>query len=288
MIHPKFLSQALEFILVESKAFLQDLENGEIIESQGAGFGGLNADTEIRADKQLGEYVLQTLQTSAKDLNVGLITIEGFDPVIADGLFWYAVDPLDGSLNYKLRNNTIGLPYTCAITVLQKCKDAIFSDVVAAGVIDLRSGDLFIAHKEGHGYKSFVNDMPAKTTDTNSVDISSAIAIGEMYYPENRQLLIDIFKGQKGWLRNPGSAAYEMALVASGTAFVYICDRQKQHELGAGYALVKGAGGVVVDFEGKDLADTGFLFNTQTPVVLAANETIAQEIIDRIKQSNAK
>lgn len=73
-----------------------------------------------------------------------------------------------------------------------------------------------------------------------------------------------------------------MALVASGQAVAFICDRQKMHELGAGYALVKGAGGVVVDFEGNDLGPKEYDFNKQMPVILAANKNIVDQLIELI------
>jgi fructose-1,6-bisphosphatase/inositol monophosphatase family enzyme len=103
-----------------------------------------------------------------------------------------------------------------------------------------------------------------------------------MYYPDNRQRLARAFAGEKGWLRSCGSAAYEMALVASGTAVAFVCGSQKQHELGAGYALVKGAGGVAVDWDGRDLGVRTYDFKTQTPVVLACNMAIADQILERL------
>ncbi|MEZ4179916.1 MAG: hypothetical protein R3B41_00135 [Candidatus Doudnabacteria bacterium] len=63
-----------------------------------------------------------------------------------------------------------------------------------------------------------------------------------------------------------------------------ICDRQKLHELGFGYAAVLGAGGVVCDFDGNPLDDVVFDFNAQQDVILAANKKIADGILDKIAQ----
>ncbi|HRH31779.1 MAG TPA: inositol monophosphatase family protein, partial [bacterium] len=103
--------------------------------------------------------------------------------------------------------------------------------------------------------------------------------------PENREKVFRAFSDVKGWLRSPGSAAYEMASVASGQAAAFICDRQKQHELGAGYALVKGAGGVAVDWDGQDLGSRVYDFKTQTPVILAANRQIADQLLELLNRS---
>jgi fructose-1,6-bisphosphatase/inositol monophosphatase family enzyme len=266
-------------------SIISNLKDGGATVKAGGAFGDAQNDTEILADQAIGKAIMYYLKHFFKDQPelVGRISIEGFeDQNFGDG-YWWAVDPLDGSLNYKTRGNTIGLPYSTCITVLKKASGATFSDIIAAGVIDLRRRDKWIVSKKpDQSFKTSINNIPAATLEANVLDLGRMIVIGEFYYPENRQKLAQIFSGQKGWLRNPGSAAYEMALVSSGQAAAYICDRQKQHELGAGYALVKGAGGVAVDFAGNDLGYTSYTFKNQTPVILAANRLIAKQILSKI------
>lgn len=260
---------------------IKDIKGGEEVISKGKGFGDLKNDTEIKADKIIGEKIAERVR---QEQGVGYLTIEGLgETVLNDDGVWVTVDPLDGSLNYALRGITIGLPYSACITVLRKKEKAVFGDVIAAGVIDLRSGDTWVAWKEGNKYFTEVNEKKLFTEQRTCLDLGQMIVVGEMYYPENRELLCRVFSGKKGWLRNPGSAAYEMALVASGGVAAFICDCQKQHELGAAFALVKGAGGVVVDFDLNDLAKENFFFNAQSSVVLAGNMKIAEEIINLMK-----
>lgn len=267
--------------LVNAYQLIQDLKNGEDVISEGSGFGSLVNDTEIKADKLIGERLVEIIK---KHEEVSYITVEGQKEIVIrdDNGIWVTADPLDGSLNYALRGGGLGLPYSACVTVLKKRNNAVFNDIIAAGVIDLRNGDIWISKKIISNYRTFFNQQFVNTTKEARLDIGKMIVIGEMYYPENRDLLCEIFSGQKGWLRNPGSAAYEMALVASGTAVAYICDRQKQHELGAAFALVKGAGGVAVDFDGVDLGAVPYLFNAQTPVLLAANWEIAKNLFFKI------
>src|SRR5574337_1082046 len=87
-----------------------NLEDGEQIERQGRAFGDLSHDTELKADRVLGTLFRDRLSELP---GVGRITIEGQgDYAIDEGDFWITVDPLDGSLNYRQRRGTLGMPYT--------------------------------------------------------------------------------------------------------------------------------------------------------------------------------
>jgi fructose-1,6-bisphosphatase/inositol monophosphatase family enzyme len=258
-------------------------DGGKIIH-QGAGFGDLKNDTEIKLDREIGEKIRDLIWKSTNgkaSVSVeGLDTIEGKNPNL-----WYCVDPLDGSLNYRKRGLSLGAPYTICVTVLDRFEDATFSNVILGANMDYRNGDLWISERQKNGeYRTSLNGLVQKPSDALRVDLGSEIIVGEMYYPSNRRLMSEIFDGQKGYLRSFGSAAWEIASVSSGQVLAHICDQQKQHESGMGYALVKGAGGVAVNFKGEDLGDTPFDFYSQNDVIFAGNEMIAEEIVRRIKR----
>lgn len=259
--------------------------------TQGLAFGDIGQDTEIKADKILGTTILEVIE----DVSSGLptkIVIEGFDEEKRTSedkveITWY-VDPLDASLNLvkKLedpaRLSTLGLPYSTAISVFSG-ESHSFSDCLTSGVIDLRSGDTWLAEK---GKGAYLNLNPCRTSGAEKVDLGNGVIIGEFYYPQNRALLTKIFNDQKGYLRNPGSAAYEMALVASGHVDAFICDRQKSHELGTAYRLVTETDrGFVCDFEGNELGEREYNFDSQVPAILAATRELALDISQRIKTS---
>lgn len=253
----------------------------EMIIHQGTSFGDLKNDSELGIDKRLGKYFQDQLKTG-----IARISVEGLEDIRTDGEqeSWVTIDPLDGSLNFKKRCGSQGLPISSCITLLSKSgPDTCFKDIVAAGVIDLRNGDIWFSEFKESSRKTTLNSHYAKTDSSNKLDLTQQIVIAEFYYPENRERICRAFTGKKGWLRNPGSAAYEMALVANGTSIAYICDRQKQHELGAGVALVLGAGGVAVGFDGKPLTNVGYTFNQQTSVILAANQAIADQILELLQ-----
>lgn len=286
------LRNEVTWILQQAKNELAKFgTSGERIIHTGGAFGDVVDDTELEADEKLGDFLKDRLFTIAE---FGRITIESPKKeglkkdyrLDSGGDWWCTIDPLDGSLNFKQRCGTLGLPYTGVVTVLDRTDEATFANVILAAVIDYRSGDLWFAHKDAGGiYRTFCNDVPVRGIQETTLDLGRMIAFGEMYYPENREKIMRGFAGEKGWLRNPGSAAYEMAGVASGIAAAFICDRQKQHELGAAYGLVKGAGGVAIDFSGQDLGQHTFDFFSQTPVILAGNAQLGQDILRRIQRT---
>jgi len=266
-----------------AKRRLRTIKDGEGVAAEGVIYGDLLNDVEIVADIELGKIFRKFYAGQAC---TGVLTVEGQrDEQIGNGECWICIDPLDGSLNYARRGLTLGLPYTACITIFDRFLGAKFCNIIAAGVIDLRNGDIWVSVLKPTGsFRSTLNGYVLQHDQDCTLDIGSNIVFGEMYYPENRELLFNLFHGQKGYLRNPGSAAYEMAMVASGNAVAYICDRQKCHELGAAYALVKGSGGVVVDIYGNPLDDVDFIFNSQQSVVLAINQAIADEIVAALKK----
>jgi fructose-1,6-bisphosphatase/inositol monophosphatase family enzyme len=306
------LRAELTHVLWSGKEYMWGLRTGRDVVREGAAFGDLNDDTELRGDLALGAYLARMLVHRLP--RVRRVTVEGLGefPGNPAGDLWATVDPIDGSLNYLHAGGMTGLPFVTCVTLLRDSSRVTFADVVAAGVIDLRHGldDLWYSEVDvadqyttlagrlevnngwmRHQWRRLtgggLDDVgrrlkPARVLQVSNLDLAKMVVIGEFYYPENRKLMVAAFAGEKGWLRNPGSAAYEMACVASGQTAAFICDRQKQHELGAAYALVLGAGGVAVDLDGRDLGSRVYDFKTQTPVILAANQRIADQIIERL------
>ena len=263
----------------------RDNEGSKKISNKGSGFGDLSNDTDIKMDEILGNIALRKFKKSNL---FERITIEGFPEEVnndSTSNFWVCVDPLDGSLNYKTSIGSVGLPYAAAITVLNKSANTKFKNIVFAGIIDLRTGDTVTAIRKGKTVVTEFNGVKfkiAKGDKPKKVNLKNQIIIGENYYFKNRELLLKIFHGQDGWLRSPGSAAYEMMLTVLGVAKAIICCNQRQHELGAGYLLMKGAGGVTVNFELNDLSKESYKFNAQTPYIFAASMELAKEIYERM------
>lgn len=274
-------------VLKHAKEMLAHIQDGTAVLGSGTAFGDPERDIELMADRVVGRRLAEVLGYLPQ---VARVSVEGLPHDLmarSEGL-WVTVDPIDGSLNYKCRGEAFGFPYVCCMTAFSRFDGATFDDIVMAGVIDLRpaSHDVWIVERDAETGRcvTTLNDEPIVVPPASRLDIGSQIVIGEFYYPEHRETLVRAFAGKKGWLRNPGSAAYEMASVASGQAIAFLCDRQKQHELGAGVALVKGAGGVAVDWDGNDLAGRPYDFRTPTPAILAASRGIADDLLSLLRR----
>jgi len=261
--------------LKEVYEFLLTLEKGGDIVKEGGVFGDLKNDTVIRADEEANEVILNVLKKSGTSFKVFSEECEltiGNNPAKL-----VAIDPLDGSLNFR-RNKR--LPYAAVMAIFGSLNPR-FSDAEIAGTIDLRIGTLWLAEK---GKRCCVNGIRCQTSGKTEIDRESII-IGEFYYPKNREIITKAFGDFKGYLRNPGASAYEMTLVADGAVDLYISNQQKNHELGPAYLLIKEAGGTVIDFDGNDIGNRSYDFNAQTPVIAAATPELAENASRRIQKA---
>lgn len=286
------LIQDLSFILQCAHSTLVSIQDGDKVVRFGqGGFGALMGDTELKADRDLGLHLAKLFQELPW---VRSVTVEGLGEGIVynpKGLYDVYIDPLDGSLNYKRHvelvrkgvPNQVSLPYSTAVTIVDTVENPCFRDIVAAGIIDLRTADTIVTQK---GCDTRMNGVVVKTSPVGlgsfgDIDLKNEIVIAEGYYAKNRNVVAAKFRGIDGWVRNPGSAAYEMMLVACGYSTAYICSSQKMHELGAGYLLVTNAGGcaIATDLgEPDDLSERPYDFNTKVPVILACSKSYAEKI----------
>lgn len=261
------------------KAHTFSTQEGQIVRS-GSGFGEAQSDTEILADEILGDVVTDILSQDGESV----IWVEGRDPVTYGGKqipkTLFTVDPLDGSLNFRRRSGSQGFPYATVIAEFTR-RNPTFRDCTVAGVIDLRNHDEWLARK---GKGCTLNGDPCTTSTMRKVDKTlGTYIIADLYYPETRKLVAKAFTDFRGWIRAPGAAGYELALVASGSVDAFISTDQKCDVLGAAYLIITETGGVVMDFGGNDLGEFPYRFTDQIPVIAAATEELANEILERIQ-----
>lgn len=157
-------------------------------------------------------------------------------------IFW-VIDPLDGTVNFAYQ-----IPiFTVSIAACTK-------DKVLSGVIfQPMSEELFIA-EEGKG--AFLNNAPIRVSTESSLD-QAFLATGFPYNLQERSSqcispLISFL--QKGvHIRRLGSAALDLAYVASGRFDAFFEIELQPWDLAAGMLLVQEAGGMVSDYEGNHL-----------------------------------
>ncbi len=249
----------------------------------GEKFGRI-VQSDANARREIGMFFEDRLRKIHK---LGRLTIEeGPDQGRGDGV-WICIQPLDGRRNFLDRHHLIGLPFTSVFTVLDRTDRATFKDVLSAGVIDLRTGNTWTAWRDEKGaYRTVINHETAPTpAQERKIDLGTKDFFPDLFFPPTRELAAEMFRGEEGWLRSPGCASYEMACVASGIAAATLCLSQRQRELGAGYAIVKGAGGTVCDFDGRPLDDVPFDFHSKTPAICAGNTALADDLVARAKKA---
>lgn len=231
----------------------------------------------VQADEHLASKIATHLLNFA---SIRSVEIHGFGKHEAkDGDLTVLVDPLDPSFYYLRRSGSRGLPYASCVTVFHAAsRKRRFCDILAAGVIDLRSGDCWTAVR---GEGAFLGTKQVRVGEVHDLDPRRNIYFADIYHTDSRWRIARVFEDLDGHVRSGGSAAYEMALVASGTAAAYISGRQGHRQLGVGYLLVTEAGGTAHTLDGHHLSSVDYDFNGSSPAVLSASEKLSLTIIGR-------
>ncbi len=171
-------------------------------------------------------------------------------------------DPLDGTFNAE---NKIPFYSVSMATLVDD-----FDSLNRGFIMDLARGDIFYAEK-GKGSKW--NNKPIKVAETpvRGYTISVGSCSDSM-----RRKVIDL----PGRHRSLGCASLEMALVAKGSvdimAYVGKGSYIRNIDVAAGVLLVREAGGVVLDLEGKEF-NMGMDITVRTNVMAGRNrETLAE------------
>ncbi len=293
--------------MFRADAVLKDLTDGRSVLYEGEGSGSLVNDRELKADTEIGQAVSKVF---LEDSRFKYAVVEGGTPNCvfnfkAKDSYVVGIDPIDGSLAYEKARLTAGAPYSLVVTIARarNGEDILFKDIVASLVYDFRVNGYWIRQPNKDGtvghtmVRSSLRGMLKKAIPDKSttVDLGKQFVVFESYYPQTRDIAFKAFEGEKGYLRSFCSAAWEMAMVSSGDFSAQFCLSQKNHELGAAYNLVTGAGGSVINaISGESIADevwmkwTGKLgkqydWNIQTPVIVACNEAYGKEVYKKIK-----
>lgn len=160
-----------------------------------------------------------------------------------------AFDPLDGSTNYKIGKGMY--PYGLLIACYKGLSPKL-GDVESAGAIEYTQ-DLAWLYEEGKTTDLEGNTIKLK--DDWEVNRSTPIYL-DLYYEEGCKAYLPL--AQKLFIRNQGSTignlSYVLSNIASGLGGVSM----RPEEIGAIVALIKGAGGAVVNHQGQDLGAEEF------------------------------
>lgn len=175
-----------------------------------------------------------------------------------------AIDDLDGTDNF-FRAPAL-LPWCTVITILQSRKPR-FSDVVACGILDHHSGISWKAAR-GKGIRiSGASGRPENILRKSRPSLDKRCLVLFDHYAAGSQTTRYSFLHDRYWVKDFGSSAIHLAMLASGMADAYVNVSHKAHELGAGYLLIREAGGIVTDFSGRDLGEKLYEFDQRYEVL---------------------
>ncbi|MEX0729200.1 MAG: inositol monophosphatase family protein [Aquisalimonadaceae bacterium] len=154
----------------------------------------------------------------------------------------WLIDPLDGTTNFLH-----GLPHFCVSIALQ------VKGRLEVGVIyDPVRQELFTAHKGGG---AALDGRKLRMRAQKSIE-GRLIGTGFPFrQPKNMDCYMEMFRAvsrRAGDLRRAGSAALDLAYVASGRLDGYWEIGLEPWDLAAGALLVREAGGMVGDFDGSE------------------------------------
>ncbi|UWR14266.1 inositol monophosphatase family protein [Sulfitobacter sp. M368] len=211
------------------RALIKDFREVENLQVSVKGAGDFVSKADIEAERTLKNELMGARPT------YGWLAEEGGEEVGQDPTRRWIVDPLDGTTNFLH-----GLPHW-AISIALEHK----GQIVAGVVFDPAKDEMFFAEK---GAGAWMNESRMRVSGRNRM-IESIFATGLPFggrsdLPATLQdlaRLMPVCAGVRRW----GSAALDLAYVASGRYDGFWERRLNSWDLAAGMLIVKEAGGLV-------------------------------------------
>jgi myo-inositol-1(or 4)-monophosphatase len=182
----------------------------------------------------------------------------------------FIVDPLDGTTNFLH-----GIPLFCIALALERDGEVV-SGLIYNPILD----ELYTAEK---GQGAFLNSRRLRVAArTMLADCVIALGIPHRGRPDHARCIAACaaLMGQVGGLRRTGSAAIDLAWVASGRFDGYYERNLSPWDVAAGALLVREAGGFVTDAAGGPRSASG-------ESIVAGNQSIHRALIAALGAAEA-
>ena len=226
-----------------SKVLIRDF--GEIEKLQVSKKGP--RDFVTKTDTRVEAILIDELSKSKK--NYSFITEETGNIKNRDKNNFWVIDPIDGTSNFLH-----GIPHF-AISIALKSENQIISGVIFDPIKD----EMFFGEKNKG---AFLNNKRLKVSNKNSLD--------DCLFSSNHQGV----KFSNLHMRYSGSAALDLAYVASGRLDGFFQKKLNLWDVAAGYLMIHEAGGVVNDIS---------KFNTNNIEIKASSEAINVKMLENLK-----
>lgn len=236
-----------------ARSLLRDFNEVEMLQVSIKGPGDFVSQADLKA-----ESIIRTELEKARPGYAFLMEESGASG--SDNWSWrWVVDPLDGTTNFLH-----GIPHWAISIGLQKRDEQGNVEIVSGLVYNPVANEMFWAEK---GIGAFLNERRLRVSARR--DMSQALFATGIPFAisntEKRQKFIQILQSlmpQIAGIRRYGAAALDLAWVAAGRYEGFWEMDLKPWDVAAGILLVREAGGLVADPQGKPLDDLEMSVNT--------------------------
>ncbi|MBI5025198.1 MAG: hypothetical protein HZC12_00410 [Nitrospirae bacterium] len=229
---------------------------------------GASGDKTYPIDRKAEEIVFEEIERLK--VPVTLVSEEYGWKDIRGGGQRLLIDPIDGS-----KNALSGLPFfSTSIALVDGNR---LGDTLLGYIINLVNGDEFWAFR---GSGSFFNERPIKTQQDDEIRVIAYEAqMPKRDIPRISPLLYLSMR-----TRCLGSTALDMALLAQGSISIFVTPApSRSFDFAAGWLLVREAGGIVTDLEGRELDEIEIGVNKTAPLLASGNVELHKKAIATLK-----
>ena len=179
----------------------------------------------------------------------------------------WIIDPLDGTTNF-----IHGIP-TFSVSIALQCDE----ELVLGVVYEINRDECFSAWKNGGAYLNNKRISVSKAPAIENTLLATGFPFHEFADMEPYLNVLRVLMQKCHGIRRIGSAAIDLAYVASGRFDGYFEYNLNSYDVAAGIVLVREAGGHIFDFKGGDQC-------ISRREIIATNGHISEEFLNVIKQ----
>lgn len=229
---------------------------------------GASGDKTFPIDKKAENIIISSLEALKEPLNI--ISEEYGYKEISGGGRHVLIDPIDGS-----KNAITGIPFYCSSIAV--ADDKTIGSISLAYVINLLTGDEFWAES---GMGAFFN---GERIYSQMDDLFYLVAYEAQSPKKDIPQIIKLLSAARR-TRCLGATALDLALVAYGSVSVFISPApSRSFDFGAGWLLVKEAGGVCTDLNGYHINDTPIGIQKTVPLLASGNKSLHEKALKLLR-----
>ncbi len=240
-------------------------------------------ETALRVDIENEKAILNFLKDNKIPIRV-ISEEHGIVDIDSNPKYLGILDGLDGSNRYQAGRGKER--YGTMFGIFSNI-NPIYDDYIAGGIFEHSTGKLFFAEKE---VGAFVNIGEQKeklhVSNKNLLNNETKIYINE-YWDICQKIFTDNLIKEFKWSDPKAYSSYFSDLISGNVDLVLTCTSKNNLELAIGFGLLKEAGGIMIDINGRNLQKEKYLEfgqKEQLPIIIASTNELAKELIQYLKK----